>query len=47
MIDIVISPANEKPIYRQIAEQLSSQILNGSLSAGSALPPIRNCCGGA
>ena len=30
------------PIYRQIYEQISAQILRGTLQAGSALPPIRS-----
>ncbi len=38
---IVISNSSGKPIYRQIADQIISQILSGNLPAGYALPPIR------
>ena len=41
-MDIVISTHSDKPIYAQIVEQISAQILRGSLPAGSALPPIRS-----
>ena len=40
-MDIVISPASEAPIYRQISEQLSAQIVRGELASGECLPPIR------
>lgn len=32
---------SDRPAYKQIYEQLSEQILSGSLPAGEALPPIR------
>ena len=40
-MDVVISPSSDKPIYAQIAEQISAQILKGDLESGAALPPIR------
>ena len=40
-MDIVISPASDKPIYTQIAEQVAAQILKGDLPGGTVLPPIR------
>ena len=40
-MDLVISPASDKPIYTQIVEQISAQILKGDLAGGSPLPPIR------
>jgi len=40
-MDVVISPASDKPIYTQIAEQIAAQILRGDLTSGAALPPIR------
>ena len=40
-MDIVISPSSDKPIYTQIVEQISAQILKGDLLGGSLLPPIR------
>lgn len=40
-MDIVLNPESENPIYLQIYSQISSQILNGSLTAGEQLPPIR------
>jgi len=41
-MDVVISPSSDKPIYAQIVEQLSAQILSGELPGGTALPPIRS-----
>ena len=40
-MDIVISPRSDKPIYAQIVEQISAQIIQGELPGGTALPPIR------
>lgn len=39
---IVISNASPDPIYEQIRQQIQSQILQGDLKAGDALPSIRN-----
>ena len=41
MINIVISGASDKPIYQQIFDQLSGQIMRGELTPGTLLPPIR------
>jgi GntR family transcriptional regulator len=41
MINIVISNTSDKPIYQQIFEQLSSQIIKGELERDFCLPPIR------
>ena len=38
---VVISCTSEKPIYQQLFEQISSQILKGELETGYNLPPIR------
>ena len=40
-MDIIISTASDEPKYRQIAQQISAQILRGDLPAGFCLPPIR------
>jgi GntR family transcriptional regulator len=40
-LDIVISSASDKPIYQQLFDQLSSQIILGLLPEGFCLPPIR------
>lgn len=40
-MNIVISPNSEDPIYKQIYEQISSQIIRGELPSGFCLPPIR------
>jgi GntR family transcriptional regulator len=40
-MDIVISGASDKPIYQQMFDQISSQILKGELAEGLCLPPIR------
>ncbi len=40
-MDIIVSSASDKPIYQQLFEQISSQILTGKLMSGSTLPPMR------
>ena len=37
----MISATSEKPIYQQLFEQISSQIIRGQLQEGLCLPPIR------
>lgn len=41
MMNIVISNTSDKPIYQQIFEQVSSQIIKGELEHDFCLPPIR------
>ena len=40
-MNIVISGASDKPIYQQLFDQISSQIIKGELPKGYCLPPIR------
>lgn len=40
-MNVIISNASEKPIYQQLFEQISAQILKGELKKGDNLPPIR------
>ena len=40
-MEIIISNSSDKPIYEQIAMQIKSLIMNGTLSAGEALPSMR------
>ncbi len=40
-MDIIISGTSDKPIYQQLFEQLSAQIIKGQLEEGLCLPPIR------
>lgn len=40
-MNINISGAAEKPIYQQIFDQVSGQIVQGALPPGALLPPIR------
>lgn len=40
-MNITISNTSEKPIYQQLYEQISAQILKGELENGYCLPPIR------
>jgi GntR family transcriptional regulator len=40
-MDIVISNTSGDPIYQQIFEQISAQIIKGELSSDACLPPIR------
>ena len=39
---ITISSSSGDPIYLQIVNQIKSQILDGTLAAGEALPSMRN-----
>ena len=41
MIDVVISNSSGKPIYKQLFDQISAQIIKGKLNPGQSLPPIR------
>lgn len=41
MINIIISNTSGKPIYQQVFDQLSAQILRSQLPSGEMLPPIR------
>lgn len=41
-MDIIISNANQQPIYEQIYLQIKNQIIAGTLSEGEALPSIRS-----
>lgn len=40
-MNVAISSSSEKPIYQQLFEQISAQILKGELQSGYCLPPIR------
>ncbi|HZG76790.1 MAG TPA: GntR family transcriptional regulator [Paenibacillus sp.] len=40
-MNVAISNASEKPIYQQLFDQISAQILKGELESGYCLPPIR------
>jgi GntR family transcriptional regulator len=40
-MNIVISNTSAKPIYQQIYEQVSAQIIKGELERDACLPPIR------
>ena len=40
-MNIVISPTSEDPIYKQIYDQVSSQIIRGEMPSDYCLPPIR------
>ncbi len=41
MINIIISNTSDKPIYQQLFEQISAQIIKGELQSNQGLPPIR------
>ncbi len=36
-----VNPNDKTPIYRQLYEQISAQVLSGTLRPGDPLPPIR------
>lgn len=40
-MNIAISNTSDKPIYQQLFDQISAQILKGELESGYILPPIR------
>ncbi len=40
-MNIVISNTSDKPIYQQLFEQISAQIVKGELERDFCLPPIR------
>ena len=40
-MEIIISNSSDKPIYEQIGMQVKNLIMNGTLSAGEALPSMR------
>lgn len=40
-MEIIISNSSDKPIYEQICMQVKNLIMNGTLSAGVALPSMR------
>lgn len=40
-MEIIISNSSDQPIYKQICMQVKNQIMNGTLSAGEALPSMR------
>jgi GntR family transcriptional regulator len=40
-MNIIISNTSAKPIYQQLFEQISAQIIKGELEKGISLPPIR------
>lgn len=40
-MNIIISNTSDKPIYQQIYEQISSQIINGEIKTDAVLPSIR------
>ena len=40
-MNIVISDHSDKPIYMQLYDQISAQIIKGELGQGYCLPPIR------
>ena len=41
-MEIVISNSSDKPIYEQIASQISEAIMTGELATGEQLPSIRS-----
>ena len=41
-MDIIVSNKSSRPLYDQIASQIKAQIIEGTLSAGEALPSIRS-----
>ncbi len=40
-MEIIISNSSDKPIYEQISIQVKNLIMNGTLSAGEAIPSMR------
>ena len=40
-MDIILSQSSDEPIYAQIATQIKTLIMNGTLKSGDALPSMR------
>ncbi len=40
-MDIILSNSSDEPIYAQIATQIKTLIMNGTLKSGDALPSMR------
>ena len=40
-MDIILKNSSDEPIYQQIVAQVKAQIMDGSLTAGDALPSMR------
>jgi GntR family transcriptional regulator len=40
-VDLIISQRSDEPIYQQIQDQITRQILDGSMGGGTPLPSIR------
>ena len=40
-MNLFVNPNDKTPIYRQLYEQVASQVLSGALAPGTPLPPIR------
>ncbi len=40
-MDIILNNSSDEPIYQQIISQIKAQIMNGTLTAGDALPSMR------
>ena len=40
-MDIILRNESDEPIYQQITEQIKAQIMDGTLTAGDALPSMR------
>ncbi len=40
-MEIIISNSSDKPIYEQISTRIKSLVMDGTLSAGEALPSMR------
>ncbi|MCI5669293.1 MAG: GntR family transcriptional regulator [Oscillospiraceae bacterium] len=40
-MDVILSNSSDEPIYAQIVSQIKTQIMNGELSPGDALPSMR------
>lgn len=40
-MNLSVNPNDKTPIYRQLYEQIASEVLSGALSPGTPLPPIR------
>lgn len=44
-MNVIISSSSGRPIYEQIVDQIRSQIMDGKLGAGDALPSMRALAG--
>lgn len=42
-LNLIINHTSMEPIYEQIMAQIKAEVIEGTLTAGDALPSVQNC----